>query len=162
MHGEPRVRRNLPGPGLIAKARVVVALLTIAGDENERKALGRVLANALAARRDVGRERIEAGLFHDRGVELDLAGRRRERPRRPRPGGHLVVAYALQVCEGKPRVAEQIGVELALRAPGQQMAIDGLTLPHLLEQGQSSSERASPLGGTRARVKSTVGPDGMN
>ena len=66
-----------------------------------------------------------------------------------------MIAGPLQVLDADAAVAQQIGVELALRAPGQQVLGDRLPLRpscRAAARAMSISERASPCGGaTRAR-----------
>src|SRR5262249_60194284 len=105
MHGESRVGRDLDGPGLIAKTRVVVALLAVARDENKREALDHLRGEALMARRDIGGEGGGGRLFHDRGGELDLSPRGWKPPRGPRVGRAGFVADTPKVLHGVARGA---------------------------------------------------------
>ena len=99
VHREPRVGRHFARPVLIAKARVVVGLLAVAGHQDERILPGRLRGEPLAARRRVAGQRIEPETFHGRREQLHLAGARRERSRRGLVGfgAQVVMAGSLQI-----------------------------------------------------------------
>src|ERR1051326_7724761 len=134
MNQQPRIGRNLLGPRLIAKPRMMIGLLAVAGEERQRKLRLERGVGALARRRDKIRQRIDPDRGDGFRVKLDLAGRRGEfvevlqRIRIDR------VAVAPQRLQRYAAVAEQILDELVLALPRQKIRRRRAARPHLRKQ----------------------------
>ena len=146
-----RIGRDLAGPRLAAEARMVIGLLAVAGEQDQRKPVAHVVSRALARRRREVGQRIEAGGAHGLGQQLDPGGRRRERLllEIAEPIRHRHAAGALQLGERDAAVADDELVERALATPRDQVVRERTARREAVEQADRDVEIAARLAGRR-------------